>query len=71
MSTADELRLAPRAERGVIGCLLREPDWAADEAAKLLRADDFLGHVERLAFDAVLALAAAGVQADRSPCTSG
>ena len=60
-ASADDLRAVPTAERAVVGCILREPGWAADEAGKLLRTADFLGHVERLAFDAGVALAAAGV----------
>ena len=47
-------------ERAVLGCVLREPETAAADAARLLRPDDFAGHVERSAFQAMLTLNAAG-----------
>jgi len=49
-----------QAERGVIGSMLRDPGWAADEAARLLAAEHLSGHLERLAFEAVGAVRASG-----------
>lgn len=48
------------AERGVVGCVVRDPDWAADEAARLLTADDFLHPRERLAFVAASTIRSGG-----------
>ena len=52
------------AERAVLGCILRDPEMAAEDATRLLRPDDFGGFTERAAFLAVLALLAAGRRAE-------